>query len=128
MGFLWGRLLQVRVLVEEGKADLAVTDRWGATPLDEAMRVGSRAIMDYLQVGTGPICPSASHPIKTLGPLLASSKATITLKIHLRITSPPTFTTPLGVPSHAQMKQKVLKLPLLIEFVSVAQPSNVSDA
>ncbi len=42
--------LQVRVLVEEGKADLAVADRWGATPLDEAMRVGSRAVMDYLQV------------------------------------------------------------------------------
>ena len=41
--------LQVRVLVEEGKADLGVQDRWGATPLDEAMRAGSRAVMDYLQ-------------------------------------------------------------------------------
>lgn len=41
--------VQVRVLVEEGKADLAVQDRWGATPLDEAMRTGSRAVMDYMQ-------------------------------------------------------------------------------
>lgn len=45
------------MLVEEGKADLAVTDRWGATPLDEAMRVGSRATMDYLQVGPCPSLP-----------------------------------------------------------------------
>ena len=45
---------QVRVLVEEGKADLAVQDRWGATPLDEAMRAGSRAVMDYLQGLNGP--------------------------------------------------------------------------
>ena len=42
--------VQVRALVEEGKADLAAKDRWGATALDEAMRAGNRAIMEYLQV------------------------------------------------------------------------------
>ena len=42
--------LQVRVLVEEGKAELGCADRWGSTPLDEAMRSGARAVMDYLQV------------------------------------------------------------------------------
>ena len=31
---------QVRLLVEEGKADVNVRDRWGATPLDEALRTG----------------------------------------------------------------------------------------
>jgi ankyrin repeat protein len=40
---------QVRALVEEGKAELGVKDRWGSTPLDEAMRAGSRAVMEYLQ-------------------------------------------------------------------------------
>jgi hypothetical protein len=49
--------LQVRVLVEEGKADLAVMDRWGATPLDEAMRAGCRTVMDFLQVRA--LCQSA---------------------------------------------------------------------
>ena len=31
---------QVRLLVEEGKTDVNVRDRWGATPLDEALRTG----------------------------------------------------------------------------------------
>ena len=42
--------VQVRVLVEEGKAELGCADRWGSTPLDEAMRMGARPVMDYLQV------------------------------------------------------------------------------
>ena len=67
-------LLQVRVLVEEGKADLAVTDRWGATPLDEAMRVGSRATMDYLQVRTRTISPSGPIPMKLQKLLDVSNK------------------------------------------------------
>ncbi len=84
-------LLQVRVLVEEGKADLAVTDRWGATPLDEAMRVGSRATMDYLQVrnfGIGPISTTSNETLNM--PCLASSNDNIIQYRRLRSTSPPT--------------------------------------
>lgn len=39
---------QVRVLVEEGGADMLVQDRWGNTPLDEARRVGAAQVVDYL--------------------------------------------------------------------------------
>lgn len=36
------------MLVEEGGAELSATDRWGATPLDEAKRVGAAAVVAYL--------------------------------------------------------------------------------
>ncbi len=62
---------QVRVLVEEGKADLAVQDRWGATPLDEAMRAGSRAVMDYLQ---GLNAPTQKDDDRTVEFLYAASR------------------------------------------------------
>jgi ankyrin repeat protein len=46
------------MLVEEAGADLAVRDRWGATPLDEARRVGAAAVVAYLDArlasGTQP--------------------------------------------------------------------------
>lgn len=42
-------LLQVRVLVEEGRANVAVQDRWGNTPLDEARRVGAALVVTYLE-------------------------------------------------------------------------------
>lgn len=41
-------LVQVRLLVEEGGADLAAADRWGATPLAEAKRVGAADVAAYL--------------------------------------------------------------------------------
>jgi hypothetical protein len=41
--------LQVRVLVEEGRANPAVQDRWGNTPLDEARRVGAALVVSYLE-------------------------------------------------------------------------------
>lgn len=41
-------LCQVKLLVEEGGADLAAQDRWGATPLDEAQRVGAADVAAYL--------------------------------------------------------------------------------
>lgn len=41
-------VLQVRVLVEEGKADLEAVDRWGATPMDEATRAGTPLCFDIL--------------------------------------------------------------------------------
>jgi hypothetical protein len=40
--------MQVKQLVEDGHADAEVKDRWGATPLDEAKRVGSRSVAEYL--------------------------------------------------------------------------------
>ena len=40
---------QIRLLVEEGGADVAVRDRWGNTPLDEAARVGARPCAQYLE-------------------------------------------------------------------------------
>jgi ankyrin repeat protein len=43
-----GNLPAVEVLVEAG-ADTAVTDRWGNTPLDEARRVGARAVAAFLE-------------------------------------------------------------------------------
>jgi ankyrin repeat protein len=39
---------QVMLLVEEGGADLSAKDRWGATPLDEAQRVGAADVAAYL--------------------------------------------------------------------------------
>lgn len=41
--------LQVRVLVEEGRANVLVQDRWGNTPLDEARRVGAALVVNYLE-------------------------------------------------------------------------------
>uniref|UniRef100_A0A383WLL7 Ion transport domain-containing protein n=1 Tax=Tetradesmus obliquus TaxID=3088 RepID=A0A383WLL7_TETOB len=43
-----GKLDMVKLLVEEGGADLAAQDRWGATPLDEAQRVGAADVAAYL--------------------------------------------------------------------------------
>ncbi len=42
-------LWQIRLLVEEGGADVHVKDRWGNTPLDEARRVGARPCATYLE-------------------------------------------------------------------------------
>lgn len=39
----------MRVLVEEGGADITVKDRWGNSPLDEAKRVGAALVVDYLE-------------------------------------------------------------------------------
>ncbi|KAI7843592.1 hypothetical protein COHA_002834 [Chlorella ohadii] len=43
-----GNLQAVRLLVEEGGADMQVADRWGHTPLDEALRVGAGPVVRYL--------------------------------------------------------------------------------
>ncbi|CAL8470996.1 g10538 [Coccomyxa elongata] len=75
-----GNLAAVRVLVEEGKADLAVTDRWGATPLDEAMRVGSRATMDYLQ---GLNAPTQRDDDRTMEFLYAAARGDTTKLRHM---------------------------------------------
>ena len=43
------RRLQVKLLVEEGDADLWVRDRWDKTPLDEAERVGAQHVARFLR-------------------------------------------------------------------------------
>ncbi|CAL8465533.1 g5069 [Coccomyxa elongata] len=44
-----GNTTAIRLLVEEGGADVHVKDRWGNTPLDEARRVGARPCAAYLE-------------------------------------------------------------------------------
>lgn len=39
----------MRLLVEEGGADVNVRDRWGNSPLDEAQRVGARPCAAYFE-------------------------------------------------------------------------------
>ena len=41
--------MQVKLLVQEGGADVFVRDRWGFTPLDEARRVGDTPVVRYLE-------------------------------------------------------------------------------
>lgn len=42
-------LLQVKLLINEGGADIFVRDRWGYTPLDEARRVGALPVVNFLE-------------------------------------------------------------------------------
>jgi ankyrin repeat protein len=42
-------VIQVRLLVEEGGADVNVRDRWGNSPLDEAQRVAARPCAAYFE-------------------------------------------------------------------------------
>lgn len=45
-----GNLTGVKVLIEEGAADPNFQDRWGNTAIDEARRVGSAPVVEYLKV------------------------------------------------------------------------------
>lgn len=42
-------LTAVKMLVEEGHADVLVRDRWNCTPLDEALKMGATQIISFLQ-------------------------------------------------------------------------------
>ena len=42
-------LVQIKLLVEEGGADVWVRDRWGKTAYDEARRVGATSVAEYLK-------------------------------------------------------------------------------
>ena len=42
--------MQIKLLVEEGGADVWVRDRWGKTAYDEARRVGATAVAEYLKL------------------------------------------------------------------------------
>jgi len=44
-----GNVAAVEILIAEGHADPSVRDRWGLTPLEEASRVGSRAVVMFLE-------------------------------------------------------------------------------
>lgn len=44
-----GHVLAVRYLVEDLHADHSLLDRWGRTPLDEAVRAGHKAVASYLE-------------------------------------------------------------------------------
>ncbi len=46
-------LLQVRLLAEDGQADVACRDRWGKTALEEAQRVGATSVVAYLEQRDG---------------------------------------------------------------------------
>ena len=41
--------MQIKLLVEEGKADVLMTDRWGATALDEVQKLGASRCIAYLE-------------------------------------------------------------------------------
>ena len=41
--------VQIKLLVEEGGANVWVRDRWGKTAYDEARRVGATAVAEFLQ-------------------------------------------------------------------------------
>eukprot|EP00884_Botryococcus_braunii_P009821 jgi/Botrbrau1/18840/Bobra.177_2s0005.1 len=44
-----GNLALVRMLVEEGQADMHKRDRWGNTPLHEAMHIGAGQVVEYMR-------------------------------------------------------------------------------
>jgi ankyrin repeat protein len=52
---------QVSLLVEEGGAELSARDRWGATPLDEARRVGAADVADYLSSSRAAAAAAAAR-------------------------------------------------------------------
>lgn len=41
--------LQVRLLVEDGNADVDCRDRWDNTPLDEARRMAAKSVIAFLE-------------------------------------------------------------------------------
>lgn len=41
--------MQIRMLVTEAKADVLMTDRWGATALDEVEKVNATRCVAYLK-------------------------------------------------------------------------------
>ena len=42
-------LLQIKLLVEEGKADVLMTDRWGSTACDEVLKLNASRCIAYLE-------------------------------------------------------------------------------
>jgi hypothetical protein len=41
--------MQIKLLVEEGNADVLMTDRWGSTALDEVLKLNASRCIAYLQ-------------------------------------------------------------------------------
>ena len=44
--------MQIKMLVEDGKADVNVRDRWNQTPLEEATKINAVKVMEYLRTKT----------------------------------------------------------------------------
>lgn len=65
-----GQLGAVRFLVEEARADPSVVDRWGGTPLEDALRDGKVAVAEYLR----SVVPTKSAE---QGPLVTGAQATL---------------------------------------------------
>ena len=42
-------VVQIKLLVEDGKADVLMTDRWHATALDEVQKLGASRCIAYLE-------------------------------------------------------------------------------
>ncbi len=53
----------MKILVEEGGADINVRDRWSKTPLDEAVRVGATPVVDFLRSTQARIAAKATEQI-----------------------------------------------------------------
>eukprot|EP00884_Botryococcus_braunii_P021334 jgi/Botrbrau1/7885/Bobra.9_2s0059.2 len=75
-----GNVAAVRVLVDDGKADIGVKDRWGATPLDEAIRVGAKPVAQYL---TGLSAPVGKETDRIMEFLYASSTGDVETIRHM---------------------------------------------
>lgn len=44
-----GKLPIVKILLEEGKCNPNLKDRWGATPLDDALKLGHKQVFDFMK-------------------------------------------------------------------------------
>lgn len=68
-----GRLEVARVLVEEMGADVALKDKWGMRPLDDAIRSGSQNLIDFLR--SKGASPGVERPVLDGATLLCAAAA-----------------------------------------------------
>jgi hypothetical protein len=71
----------VRLLVEEGGANPEIADRWGHTPLDEALRVGAGPVIRYfagmgMAAGAGAAAEAATSSMLAAASAAAAAPAT----------------------------------------------------